>query len=490
LSVVELKILKLRMQQGMEEKARRGELQRRLTPGYLYDADGRVVKDPDVRVQEAIQSIFRRFRDSWSVRQTYKWFHDQGILVPANAMGAGQEGIVWKRPTLTWMSGILHNPVYAGAYVYGRRPTEMKLADGRLHKRTGRLRSAQECRVFIRNHHEAYLDWETFEENQRMMRGNATRRESDPTVAAVRSGRALLGGLLRCGRCGRKLTVYYSGRSGAAARYQCKGEFDSGGDYCLGFAGRLVDRHFCEKLMEVLSPLGLEASLEAIEAYNSDAQDRREALALQLQQAEYEARRAFEQYNEVDARHRLVAAELERRWNERLEAVEQVKSELERLAAEARPLTEHDRQEILALGRQFAKVWNDDACPVTLKKKIIHTVVEEVIANVSDSDRSLRLVIHWSGGAHTQFEVLRPSPEAAQRTSEQALDVIRRLAVRYGDNSIALVLNKQGLRTGKGKRWTAVRVQSARRNHSIAGQASTIVNGDILTMGEAARHCG
>jgi len=490
LSVVELKILKLRMQQGMEEKARRGELRRKLTPGYVYDLEGRVVKDPDLRVQETIHLVFRKFRETWSVRQTFKWFHDEGLLVPANGMARGRDGIVWKPPTLTWTNGILHNPVYAGAYVYGRRPTEMTVQDGRLHKRTGRLRTAQECRVLIRNHHEAYLDWDAFEENQKIMRSNCTKKACDPAVAAVRSGRALLAGLLRCGRCGRKLNVYYVRKNETAPRYQCKGEFDSGGDYCLGFSGRAVEQIFCAELMKIISPMGLEASVEAIDALMSSAQDRRDVLARQFQQVEYEARRAFEQYNEVDARNRLVAAELERRWNSKLEVVAGVKAELERLDAETRPMTEQERQRIMQLGQQFSQVWNDERCPVSLKKKIVHTVVEEVVVSPDESGRILRLVIHWSGGAHTQLEVHRPAPDAAQRTSLEALEIIRRLAVRYGDDVIAQVLNKHHLRTGKGNRWTAVSVHTARRRHAIEGQAHTVADPQILTMGEAARHYG
>lgn len=491
LSVVELKILKMRLLQGLEEKARRGELRRRLTPGYAYDADGRVVKDPDLRVQEAVALIFRRFRETGSVHRTFRWFHNERILLPVNGTGSGKRALQWKLPTLGCLAWILRNPTYAGAYVYGHRQLEVFFEGGRLRKRTGRRRAPQDCRVLIRNHHEGYIDWETFEENQEMIRRNSTNADWYESKGAVRSGSALLAGLIRCGRCGRKMQVRYSGKEGRTVRYQCGGDATVGGERCWGFPGGKVDEKFCVELMRVLSPLGLAASLEAVEKLSEAGRDKRNVLIRQLQQAEYEVRRAFEQYNEVDPRNRLVAAELERRWNERLESAERVRDELERLDAETRSLTEAEREKAMVLGSDFSLVWNDGKCPVELKKKIIRTVVEEVVVRMEGSGgQHLCLVIHWKGGCHTQFVLPRRPPEQGQRTGTEALDLIRVLARRYGDDVIARVLNKHGCRTGKDKRWTTERVQSARRNHKIPGQTSTLNDPNVLTLGEAARHCG
>ena len=403
LSVVELKVLNLRLQQGLEEKARRGELQRLLSPGYVYDASGKMVQDPDQRVQEAVRLIFRKFRETWSVRQTFRWFHDEGVELPVNrAHGSGLR-IAWQLPTQSYVSGILHNPVYAGAYVYGRRPTEMVLKEGRLHKRAGRLRSFEECRVFIRDHHEGYIDWATYEENQRMIRRNALSLSStQESVAAARAGQGLLVGLLRCGRCGGKLHVRYWGKRGTAARYLCKGDFDSGGSYCLGFGGGLIDRRFSQELLKVLSPLGVKASLEALEELSARDGDRRQALALQRQQLEQEARRAFEQYDEVDPRNRLVAVELERRWNEKLKQVEQIKDELLRCESEKPALSEKDRERVRELGENFTRVWESEHCPPELRKKIARSVLEEVIVNLDDDRQMLTFVLHWKGGTHTR----------------------------------------------------------------------------------------
>jgi hypothetical protein len=185
-----------------------------------------------------------------------------------NRRGNGKNTIEWQLPTLTFIGSILKNPIYAGAYVYGRKPTKIVVSDGRIVKRTGRILAPEECRVFIRDHHEAYISWEEFEENRRMLRSNALRFGSDESVAVIREGHGLLSGLLRCGRCGKKMHVRYWGKSGTAARYLCAGDFQNGGMYCIGFGGAMVDRRFSELLLDVISTYGLEASLKAIESVN------------------------------------------------------------------------------------------------------------------------------------------------------------------------------------------------------------------------------
>jgi len=207
LSVVELKVLKNRLVRGQEEKARRGELFRMVAPGYRCDGGDRVVKDPDLRVQTAIQLVFTKFRETWSGRQTHLWFIANQVSLPVNRCGNGKVSIEWQLPTLTFIGSILKNPIYAGAYVYGQRPTKMVVSEGRIVKRTAPVLPPEECRVFIRDHHEGYISWEEFEENRRRLRSNALRFGSDESVAVIRQGHGLLSGLLRCGRCGKKMQV-------------------------------------------------------------------------------------------------------------------------------------------------------------------------------------------------------------------------------------------------------------------------------------------
>jgi hypothetical protein len=226
---------------------------------------------------------------------------------------------------------ILCNPFYAGAYVWGRRPVTTLLVEGRLEKRQSAMRRAEECRVFIRDHHVGYIDWAAYEENQRMIRRNSVSWQGDESMAATRAGQGLLVGLLRCGHCGRKLHVRYWGGRGTNARYLCKGDYDDGGQYCIGFGGSSVDRRVGQEVLKVISPLGAEASLRALEDLSAGDAAQRVALSNKLQQLEYEAKKAFEQYDAVDARNRLAASELERRWNEKLEEIETVKQRLSSL---------------------------------------------------------------------------------------------------------------------------------------------------------------
>jgi len=269
LSIVELKVLKMRMLQGMEEKARRGELKRLLPVGYVWDSMDQVVKDPDQRVQQAMDLLFRKFRELRSGRQTFLWFRSHEVELPVNKGQGGRIKIIWQLPTNSFIHNALRNPFYAGAYVWGRRETQVAFEAGKLKKRYGKIRKAEHCRVCLRDHHVGYITWETFQENLEILRGNDVKGEGDQSVGAVRAGQGLLAGLLRCGRCGRKLHVRYWGKSGTAARYLCQGAFGAGGNYCLGFGARLVDGRFCQELLEVISPLGLQASIAAAERARS-----------------------------------------------------------------------------------------------------------------------------------------------------------------------------------------------------------------------------
>lgn len=487
MSVVELKVLRMRMLRGQEEKARRGELLKRLPAGYERDIDGNVVITADLRVREGIELIFKKFREVRTIRQAFQWFRDHDVELPVNPARGGNQ-LIWQIPTKAFVGDVLANPFYAGAYVWGRRPVETVLVDGQLRKRQGRLRRPQECRVFIPDHHEGYITWQTYEENQKIIQANNMNLETTEAMAAAREGSGLLTGLLRCGHCGRKLHVRYWGGRGTNARYLCKGDFDSGGEYCLGFGGDRVDRRVAEEILRVISPLGIEASLQAIDRLARDEDDQRQALKRRLQQLEFDAQRAFDQYNEVDPRNRLAAAELERRWNGKLDEVEHVRSVLASLDQQRPSLTDTDQERIRALGEGFADVWNSEYCSGTLKKQIARTVIEEVIASNVDSS-TLRFVIHWKGGVHTELTIPRPKPGTAQKTSMEALEIIRRMAVRYGDDQIASVLNRLGHRTGKGLRWNQTRVKTARRNHEIAGQKRAKVDANILSLSAAAKYC-
>lgn len=488
LSVVELKILKLRMQQGLEAKARRGELRRRLPSGYVYSATGEVVKDPDVRVREAVALVFRKFRELWSARQTYLWLHDQGIELPVHQWTGSRLRVTWKLPTKLFIVGMIRNPFYAGAYCYGRHAREARVEAGRVVKRIGRLRPAEECRVFLPEHHEGYLDWATYADNLRILRRNARATEPDETVAAIRSGKGLLAGVLRCGHCGRRLHVRYWGRAGTSPRYLCAGETQNTGPYCITFAGEPVDRRVSEEILKVISPLGVAASLEALEGAQVRGEDETRQAHRRVEQLEYEARRAFEQYDEVDPRNRLVALELERRWNGKLEDVERARVVLADRERERQVLTDALRARIRELGEHFGAAWNDSRCPVELRKKIIRTVLEEVVIRREGAD--LQLVLHWKGGAHTAVTLRVLGRRERHRTPAEALEVIQQLTPRYSDEQIAAVLGRLGLRTGKGRRWTTSSVATVRHRYQLPGNGRGEPCTEVFNLKKAAAYCG
>ncbi len=488
LSVVELKILRMRMIAGMEEKAKRGEFMRPLPPGYIWNKTGKIVKDPNARVRDAIELIFKKFGEIQSIRQTFLWFHFQNIELPVIKDRDGSKGIDWQLPKKSFITQILQNPIYAGVYVWGRETTKMDYVDGKIIKKKVKCRDAKDAKVYIENSHEGYIDLDTFSENQKMISKNCLNQVNSERVGAVRQGEGLLGGILRCGKCGRKFYVAYYGRSGTAARYICRGEYESGGKYCLAFGGSTVDKRFSRELLEIISPYGLEASIEATKLVSFKMEERQNLIQQKLEQLEYEANRAFEQYNEVDPRNRLVAAELERRWNEKLEELEDVKKKLSKIEKDKYLLTEEEREKILALGEGFLQIWKDEHCSVHLKKKIIRTVIEEVIVNLDETSQMLKFIIHWKGGCHTEFEMPKPVSGIGQKTSMEDLEIIRKMSARYGDDAIARVLNKLGHKTATGKRWNELRVGTIRGKYSIPGHIRTQEDPEILTLGQAAKY--
>lgn len=491
LSVVELKTLKLRLQQGREAKAQRGELGRCLAPGYVTDSLGQIVKDPNLRVQEVIALVFKKFGELGSIRQTHRWFHEEKIELPVNKAIGGRFQLTWKLPTVSFVSDVLHNPLYGGAYVYGRRPSEVVVKDGQALKRQGSARTAEEASVFLPAHHPGYISWAQYQRHQDIMRSNGGNFMQDESALAVRSGQGLLTGLLRCGRCGRKLHIRYWGKSGTAARYVCSGDFATGGQYCLGFGGATVDKRLSEEILNAISPHGLAASVAAIERLDTRGSDQRAALQRQLQQVQYEVQRAFEQYDQADPANRLVVDVLEQRWNAKLEALETLRGELDAHSDAVASLSAADKKAILALGQDFAAVWGDPACPMPLKKKITRTLIDEIVVELDAAAQELRLIIHWHGGCHSVMTMPKPQSGAvAHKTALEDLELITRMARRYRDDEIARVLSKLGRRTGKGMRWTQSRVAYVRRKYAIDPPDEETRDADILTLAQATKHSG
>lgn len=489
ISVAELNVLRMRLLQGKEAKAKRGELFTVVAPGYIRDGN-KIVKDPNRRVQEAIMLVFRKFQELGSIRQTYGWFLENRIELPANKPIGGHVQLVWKLPAQTFIPSVLHNPIYAGAYVHGRRCVEKVLAQGQVRKRQSAIRSPDQAKVFIRDHHEGYISWETYLRHQRMIANNGTNFQADEAILAVREGHGLLTGLLRCARCGHKLHVRYWGKQGTTPRYFCHGDYTSGGRYCISFGGSTPDKRVAQEVLQIISPEGIGASVRAIEKLGNSHNDHQQALQRQLQQVEYEAQRAFLQYDQADPSNRLVVDTLEQRWNEKLEQVEQLKSTLYGAQVAPQTLSGEDKQSILALGKHFADTWHRPECPMALKKKIIRCLIKEIIVDVDKKKQRLNFIIHWQGGSHSSLTIPRPLPaNQAHKTPAEDLELIQKMAPRYSDSEIARVLSRLGRKTGKGNRWTQSSVAMIRKKQGIKA-ASKHQDDGILTLAQATRYCG
>jgi DNA invertase Pin-like site-specific DNA recombinase len=488
LSVAELNVLRMRMQRGKEAKAKRGEFYCLVAPGYVRDG-AQLVKDPNRRVQEAIALVFAKFLELGSVRQTYRWFLDNRIEVPTNKTVAGTTTLSWQLPAQTFIPSILHHPIYAGAYAYGRRSVEKVIEQGRIRKRQHAIKSPTEVKVLIKDHHEGYIDWHTFERVQKMIEQNGTNFEADDATLTARQGAGLLSGLLRCARCGHKLHVRYWGRAGTTPRYLCHGGYQGGGRYCIGFGGARVDQCIGDAVCGVLAPQGIAASLHAVDQLDTQHDAHLQALKRQLQQAQYEAQRAFAQYDHVDPNNRLVADTLELRWNQKLEHIATLEQTLHAAQEQQRTLTDEQRGAILALGERFAIVWNDPHADPALKKRLVRTLIKEVIADIDEAQQHLTLIIHWQGGAHTKFTLPRPLPaNRLHKTADEDRELIKKMAVRYSDAEIAQVLSKHGRKTGKGHRWTQSSVRIIRRKFGI--KSAPAKDPEILNMTQAQDYVG
>ena len=470
MSEMELSVFRQRSLEAMRQKARRGELHLTVAVGYVKTEDGRLEKDPDRRVQDGISLVFRKFAELQSVRQVLLWFRQENVLVPAIVQGRGKRPIEWKAPVYHTLHHILTNPVYAGSYAYGRRGTRVSIEGGRKRViRDNLRRNWNDWEVLIHDHHAGYLTWAEFERNQHLIADNANGK-SYMGRGSIRRGEALLPGLLRCARCGRRLHVHYTGKGGNTQRYVCRGTFSAKAvDNCIGFGGMRIDRTVAQEVLDRLQPLGIEAALAAMQAHNECQSDKRQQIENAIQQAQYEAARARRQYDAVDPDNRLVAGELERRWNEKLVQLHALEMQLDNLnQTEQTPaLSAADRARLMILGKDLAKAWNSPGVSVETRKKIIRLLVKEIIIDVVDE--TLALVIHWQGGDHTEMKVKKNKVGQTRWTTEAGvIDLVRVLARQLPDNAIAAILNRSGKTTAHGASWTRTHVRGLRNTHGIA----------------------
>jgi DNA invertase Pin-like site-specific DNA recombinase len=493
MSEAELHVLRARLNGGIRNKAARGELRRGLPVGFVWgEEDGEVRFHPDEAVVAAIRAVFARFGETGSARRVWLWFRSEGVKFPLQ-MNARAE-IRWVEASYTAIHHVLTNPVYAGAYVYGKTRQETALDAAGVRRKRIRHLPREQWQVLIREHHEGFIDWHTYEANQERIAKN-TRPGPHKAGGAVREGSALLQGLASCGHCGRRLHTHYRGRN-ASPGYHCPGKVlvEGRGVYCLNIGGIQIDEAVTRAFLAALEPAKLAATLAAAERLEADREAALKQWRLGVERATYEASRAERRYRAVDPANRLVARGLEREWEESLSALEAARAELARREKERpRVLSQAERDSLLALGPDLAAVWQAATTMPRDRKELLRALIEEVIVKVERDKAAARLTLRWKGGALTEIDLALPrSRPATIRTDEDTVALVRRLAVHYPDTVIAGILNRQGRKTARGHRFEGNRVCSLRRHWNIPcfEPKPTSGDGELATIKKAAAVLG
>lgn len=497
MSEAELHLIRSRLTAGLRHKATRGELRQFLPVGFDYDESGKVVITPDEAVVEAIATVFRRFTELGTGRQVLLSLRGDGLLLPRRPTRTGR--VQWAAATYPAVHDFLTNPVYAGAFVFGRTRTEKRIdSTGKVVQRCVVLPRKQWA-VLITDHHPGFIDWATFEANTARLREN-WRAPRGLGGGAPREGSALLQGRLRCGKCGRMMQTGYSGSTGDCPRYVCARakQLYGGEQGCQSLGGRRLENRVLEELFAVLEPAALAATAQALtDAEHAHAATLR-TFELTVERARYEADRARRQYDAVEPENRLVARTLERALEAKLAAQRQAEHDL--VAARARRPVQLSEQELAWLSRAGADVRAIFTAPSTTfreRKQLLRAIVDEVVVTVDAVARTAELRIIWQGGACTELIMSMTKPGGHFRaTDEDTVDLVRRLAVHYDDTTIAMILSRQHRRTGTGLPFTKSRVQSLRVSRGIPAHqpADTVPAGDddgvVVTVREAERLLG
>lgn len=482
LAEFELGLLRQRAREALEQKIRRGHLVWEPPVGFVRTEDDQVETTPDRQVQEAIAGVFRKFREIGSARQVMLWHCTERVLLPETIPGTAGREIHWRLPNRQRIGQILKNPFYAGTFAYGRTRMATVVHEGRAKHGGRRKRPVEQWRVLIHDHHPGYITWDEFLENQRILESNRTMKDGVVRGPAKR-GAALLVGVLRCGRCGRKMFTRYG--STGVPRYVCRGDHrDELLPECLHVGGLRLDQAIVRAVLQAIEPVGIQAALQAAERSEQQDSEQRRALELALEKARYEVQRARRQYDAVDPENRLVASELESRWNDALGRATEIEARLEELDRTRVGLTAEDKRRLLELATDLPQLWEHPAASVELKKRIVRTVLEEIVIESHEEPPRHELHLHWKGGIHTKLCVPRYTRgKHSHATDAQAIELIQELSKVCDDRATAAVLNRLGCRTGCGNSWQATRVAQVRYYYRLPNFEK---NADWLTMQQAA----
>src|SRR5712691_9302670 len=470
ISEAELFTLRTRLYEGRLNKARKGLLHFPLPVGYVQGADGGWTLDPDTQVRERLAYLFDCFRRHGVVRGVVRELKEQGLELPTRVTAPeGYGSLVWKAPTLSTVIRILHNPAYAGVYVYGRSEYSNERRSPKTGKASAHLRSVEQWPVKITAHHAAYIRWEEFVKNQERLRQNWSH---DGNRGVPREGRAVLQGIVYCGVCGRKMSVQNrAAKENRSPSYICgRGYQDGDEKVCQSMTSRPVDAAVVAAFLGAVSPISLGVAIQVLDQVEQDLIAQRRQRELQLEQARYEARLAQRQYDAVDPANRLVAGELERRWNGKLERVAQLERAYDQAELDAEwNLTEEERAGIAELSQDLPAIWSAETTTAQERKQLMRMAIESVQLDGIRQAGQIEIQIHWRSGAVTRLSVKRAAlGEGSLKTPAEAVSRIHEMAPRRTCAEIAASLNRASLRSAFGRRFTSQHVGYICRGDGLA----------------------
>lgn len=469
MSEAELHWLRNRLLGGKLEKASHGQLRFRLPVGLVFDADQCIVLDPDEEVQQAVRLVFDLFEDTGSALAVVKHFAVHQLRFPTRLWDRRhQNELIWGPLRHSRVLAMLHNPAYAGTYVYGRTHSRTRLLPGETPRIKGRTRrvNREDWPIVLVEAHPGYITWEQFLRNQHHLDDNRTFRDQDRR-GAVREGTALLQGIVLCGACGRRMSVRYLA-DGRRPQYECNQVHTHlAGKTCQSLRGDGIDAAVVQVFLQALTPAHLEVSLAALEQLEERARQIDRQWQLRLERARYEADLARRRFLNVEPENRLVARSLERDWNAKLAAVEHLEREYASLPGLTAPsVSAEERQRILALAQDLPTLWSAETTTAAERKQLLRLLIKDV--TLAKQPTTIRIAIRWQTHACTTLEIPRPSQAfEACRTDIAIIEQIRRLAPTHTDLQIAAALNDQDFTPGKGGSFTAGKVQWIRHAYHI-----------------------
>lgn len=478
MSEMELETSIHRLVAGRLHKAQRGEFLVYPPAGYDVDDLCQIVMTPDEAVAHAIRTVFEKFDELGTVKRVCAWWKEQGLTFPVRRIELRSRPIVWMEPAYRMFLFVLHHPIYAGSYVFGRTKCVRELdPDDPRRLRTHQRKLAQEdWQVLIHDHHPGYISWDQFEKNQQRIQNNTQmkRYDSDSSQGPAREGWALLQGLVRCGYCGRNMTVSYGGsrpspKSTRTLQYRCSVERKvHDGAECQTVGGKQVNDVVVDLFLVATRQAGNEAAQLAVEQIEKEQEQAERMWQLQLEKAEYEAQRIERQYHAVEPENRLVARNLETRWNEALSRVEEIKTQGAEQRQKLRPLSEHEQARARRLAEDLHAVWHAETTTNQDKKQLLRAAIEEVQLRKEEAHYAIKVL--WKGGAVTERTIARRKRGdlPVHATAKDTVEMVRLLATELDDAQIARALNNQGRKTGKGNSFSAQKVAQLRNRNDIS----------------------